>query len=543
MEEYDASIDAEVTRAYEVASAARRLGLDPAPSVEIPRAQDMAMRVEKLLGHLHLDGISSEIRELGERLPREETAVEMTRRLAREDGRGLSLEARLDRALRVGLAILTEGILVAPLEGLAEVHVRGEGTEASYLELYYAGPIRAAGGTAQALSVLLADLVRREAGLGPYRPMPAEVERYKEEIPLYKHLQHLQYVPTPEEIETVVRGVPVAISGESTEGEAEVSGFRDLPRVGTNGIRGGACLVIAEGLCQKSAKLRKIVDKLGLSGWEFLEKLGRHGTGEDDRPNEPKYLREALGGRPVLAYPSRPGGFRLVYGRARTTGLAALAMNPATMVVLRHFVAVGTQLKLEYPGKATAVALCDTVEGPLVELEDGTVVGVHDAPSAEALLPRVRRIVDLGELLVPFGEFLENNHALERGGYSLSWHLEELRARAAPIDERALRPTYAEALADSGRWGVPLHPRFVLFWHDLTSPEIGRLSRHVETSGRWWDGALELSADAEWKELLLRLGAAHAPTGEGRIRVETLAAEGLLGGLGLASEGERIYRR
>jgi DNA polymerase II large subunit len=543
VEEYDASLDAEVTRAYEVASTARRLGFDPAPGVEIPRAQDMAMRVEKLLGHLHLDGISAEIRTLGEHMPREETAVEMTRRLAREDGRGLSLEARLDRALRVGLAILTEGILVAPLEGLAEVHVRGEGTDASYLELYYAGPIRAAGGTAQALSVLLADLVRREAGLGPYQPTSDEVERYKEEIPLYKHLQHLQYVPSAEEVETVVRGVPVAISGESTEGEAEVSGFRDLPRVGTNGIRGGACLVIAEGLCQKSAKLRKIVEKLGLTGWEFLDQIGRHGTGEEEHPSEPKYLREALGGRPVLAYPNRPGGFRLVYGRARTTGLAALAINPATMVVLRHFVAVGTQVKLEYPGKATAVALCDTVEGPLVELEDGTVVWVHDAPSAEKLLSRVRRIVDLGELLVPFGEFLENNRALERGGYTLDWHLEELRAKGAPIDERALRPSYAEALADAERWGVPLHPRFLLFWHDLTAPEIGRLSRHVEASGRWWDGALEISADAEWRELLLRLGAAHSSAGEGRIRVEPVAAEGLLGGLGLGVEGGHLVRR
>ena len=48
-----------------------------------------------------------------------------------------------------------------------------------------AGPIRAAGGTAQALSVLIADVVRRELDLDPYIPTPAEIERYKEEI-LYK---------------------------------------------------------------------------------------------------------------------------------------------------------------------------------------------------------------------------------------------------------------------------------------------------------------------------------------------------------------------
>ncbi|HEV2450285.1 MAG TPA: DNA polymerase II large subunit [Thermoplasmata archaeon] len=543
MEEYHALLESEVGRAYEVASGARRTGVDPSSEVEIPRAQDMAMRVEKLLGHLALDGISVEIRALAERMPREEAAVEMARRLAREDGRGLSLEARLDRALRVGLAILTEGILVAPLEGLAEVHVRGAGTDAAYLELYYAGPIRAAGGTAQALSVLLADIVRRDAGLGAFRPQAEEVERYKEEIPLYKHLQHLQYVPSSEEIETVVRGVPVAISGEATERDAEVSGFRDLPRVATNGIRGGACLVIAEGLCQKSAKLRKIVEKLGIPGWEFLDRLGHHGGGEEDRPSEPKYLREALGGRPILAYPNRPGGFRLIYGRARTSGLASCAMNPATMVVLHRFVAVGTQLKLEYPGKATAVALCDTIEGPLVELTDGSVLGLHDAESASALAPRIRRILDLGELLVPFGEFLENNRPLEPGGYTLDWHLEELRRRGVALDDSAFAPSLEEARSASERWGVPLHPRFLLFWHDLSSSEILRLSEWVASAGRWHDGSLELASDPEWKELLVRLGAAHAPAGEGWVRLEPTAAAGLLAGLGLVLEGGQLRPR
>ncbi|EQD53258.1 protein containing DNA polymerase II large subunit DP2, partial [mine drainage metagenome] len=106
-----------------------------------------------------------------------------------------------------------------------------------------------------------------------------------------------------------------------------------------NGIRGGACLVIAEGLCQKAAKIRKTVDKLGLDGWEFLADLGHHKTDDEDQ-STPKYLQDSVGGRPVLAHPGRPGGFRLVYGRARTTGLAACAVNPATMVILQHFVAI-----------------------------------------------------------------------------------------------------------------------------------------------------------------------------------------------------------
>jgi DNA polymerase II large subunit len=542
VDSYHAHIESEVERAYAAAELARRQGLDPTLTVEVPRAQDMAMRVEKLLGHLRLDGISEEIRERAATASREEVALAMARRIALDAGHGRSLEDRLDAGLRVGLAILTEGILVAPLEGLAEVHLRTNGGGPGYVELSYAGPIRAAGGTAQALSVLFADIVRRDLGLDAYHAEEAEVGRYQEEIPLYKHLQHLQYVPSAEEIDLIARHVPVCISGESTEGDAEVSAFRNLPRVPTNGIRGGACLVIAEGLCQKAPKLQKIVDRMGIAGWEFLEKLGRRKIAEVEDGHAPKYLTEAVGGRPVLAYPHRPGGFRLVYGRARTAGLASCAVNPATMLVLRSFVAVGTQVKLEFPGKATAMALCDGVEGPIVELSDGTLMAVHDLDTAREVLPRIRRIIDLGELLVPFGEFLENNRALVPSSYSPEWHRAELAAAGAPPSDLVAIPSYAEALAAAARWSVPLHPRHLLFWHDLTIAQIDELSRFVERSGQLEDGCLVLPWEAGPRELLVTLGFLHAPSKDQTLRGEAGQTPALLGGLGLAPGDGRPVR-
>ncbi len=542
MATYFERIDQAVERAYAVARVARAVGLDPEEYPEIPPAQDMATRVEKLLGHLPMEGISEEIRALARDLPRDEVAVEMVRAIVRDPRRGSSVEARLDAALRVGLAILTEGILVAPLEGLAEVHLRRFGGSA-YVELFYAGPIRAAGGTAQAMSVLLADIARRDLGVDAYHPLPGEVERYVEEIPLYKHSQHLQYVPSADEVATVIQHVPVCISGEATEGDLEVSAFRNLPRVPTNGLRGGACLVIAEGLCQKAPKLRKIVQRLGLDGWEFLDQLGRHADSEENgNAQGPKYLAETVGGRPVLAYPHRPGGFRLTYGRARTTGLASCAVNPATMRVLRNFVAVGTQVKLEYPGKATAMTLCDTVEGPIVDLDDGTLTAVHDIDRAEQLLPRIRRIVDLGSLLVPFGEFLENNRPLVPGAYTLEWHLEELREAGVPLDDRAYHPTFAEAVETARAANVPLHPRFLLFWHDLTSGEIRALSEYVEREGRWVSNALELPRDPEVREVLVRLGFLHAPRGEGTLRGEEELSQAFVAGLGLVPGQHGLLR-
>ncbi|MDP7256141.1 MAG: hypothetical protein QGE96_04110, partial [Candidatus Poseidoniia archaeon] len=66
-----------------------------------------------------------------------------------------------------------------------------------------------------------------------------------EEIPLYKRAVNLQYLPEGDEIEAIVKGCPVCITGEQTD-RIEVAGNRDLPRVETNRLRGGAALVIAE---------------------------------------------------------------------------------------------------------------------------------------------------------------------------------------------------------------------------------------------------------------------------------------------------------
>ncbi|MGI0154538.1 MAG: DNA polymerase II large subunit, partial [Thermoplasmata archaeon] len=278
------------------------------------------------------------------------------------------------------------------------------------------------------------------------------------------------------------------------------------------------------------------------TGWGFLDDLGHHAV-EDEDARTPKYLQDAVGGRPVLAHPNRPGGFRLVYGRSRTTGLAGCAVNPATMVVLQEFVAIGTQVKLEYPGKATAMGICDTIDGPIVELLDGTVTAVHDVARARELRPRIRRIVDLGELLVSFGEFLENNHDLVPGAYSLDWHAEELRA--AGVDEATGLEveTYDAAARVAVEHGVPLHPRWLLFWSDLSPAEIRALAEFVERSGRWTGEALELPDDPLWREPLLRLGFLSAPRGAEIRQGEPDASAALVGGLGLGREGALLVRR
>ena len=542
---YFAALDREVEASYAIARAARARGFDPETDVEILLTEDLASRVERLLTDYDVEGVARRIRELAKQHDREELAILVAKEMAARPAP--NKEKAVERAVRVGLAILTEGILVAPLEGLAGVKVKRNRDGSSYVDLYYAGPIRSAGGTGQALSVLIADVVRRELGIGRYLPTKEEVERFKEEIPLYKQVQHLQYTPTDEEIALIVSNCPVGINGEGTE-DAEISGYRDLPRIETNRIRGGACLVIADGMCLKAPKIQKHVRKLRIDGWEFVDAYLEEKTSGPEETKEESgvepsetFIQNIVAGRPVLCHPSRAGGLRLRYGRTRATGLAALALHPATMHILDDFIAIGTQIKTERPGKAGAVTSCDRIEGPLVVLDSGDFVEIPDAATAKRLAHRVRIIADLGEILVPFGEFMENNHVLMPGAFALEWYVLLLRQKLGEVPANWESPDAARALGWSRDHGVPLHPRFNLFFHDMTVLELRSLRNLIAAHGKIVDGRLRLPADEEAREWLVRLGALYRVDGQ-EVVLER-HTEVLLATLGIEPDGGLLHLR
>ncbi len=540
MQDYFSSLQREVDVCYDIARSARMKGFDPELDVEIPQASDLAARVEKLLFDWEVAGVAERIRELSVDHDREEVSILIAKEYARLPAK--TTEFAVERAIRLGLAVLTEGILVAPLEGIAGVSINRNSDGSDYLTVYFAGPIRSAGGTGQAMSVLIADVVRREIGLGRYVPTGQEVLRLKEEIPLYKSCQHLQYTPSNEEIEIMASNVPVCVDGEGTE-DAEISGLRDLPRIATNRVRGGACLVMAEGLCLKAPKLQKHVKRLGIDGWEYiddfvnLKKKGQVDGAAEIAPNT-KFLKDMLAGRPVLAYPSRVGGFRLRYGRTRATGLAALGMNPATMIILDDFVAIGTQIKIERPGKAGAITPCDSIEGPIVLLENGDLVQANTTAEAYEMRGRVKEIVDVGEILVPYGEFVENNHFLMPSGLTLEWYREELRDRGPDMPEDWISPSFDRAVEISTGLKVPFHPKHNLFWSDLDVKRLLCLRGYLVSTAEWSDGSLSIPIDEEHKGTLEQLGALHSVRAD-RVVLDEWAAP-LLRGLGLRVVGDKV---
>ena len=508
---YFINLKARIEEAYVVSRKARALGKDPDTIVEALPAGDLAARVEGLVGP---PGIAARIRTVGR-----ENLVQIIREIL-GDAKNLPKErkeARIDQAIRTSLAIITEGVVAAPIEGIARVSLRNNPDGSDYLSVYFSGPIRSAGGTAQGMAVVIADFIGKELGLAGYRPTNDEIERVLEEIRIYHgRITRLQYIPPEEDIRTIINHVPVCVDGDPTE-EREVSVHRDLARVETNRIRGGMCLVIAEGIAQKAKKLMKNSQGMGLD-WGWLAQI-ESVKGKKIDPNAKKVLdakpskgvmAEVVGGRPIFAAPGSKGGFRLRYGRSRTSGIAAKSVHPATTVLLDEFIATGTQLKVERPGKGCVATVCDTIEPPVAKLKDGSVVRVCDPKYAKEITPQVEEILFLGDILVSYGDFLQTNTPLLAAGYCEEWWRQE--ASLAGFQGDVSSPS--EAVKVSLERGIPLHPRYTYNYEDVLVKDLITLAEWL-TKGRIEDRGLILENDnKEAKRVLELLYVPHIVEGD-----------------------------
>ena len=528
MEAYLSSMNRSLEEALAIAREARSRGIDPSTTPEIPIANDLADRVEALL---HIPGVAARIRELEAEMSREEAALRIGDDFVARRFGETSREEVVDHAIRCSMALLTEGVVAAPTEGIAKVTFGKNDDGSEYLRIYYAGPIRSAGGTAQALSVLVGDYVRRALGINRYIPRQIEIERYIEEIRQYNNILSLQYAPTEAELRLIIENCPVCIDGEPTERD-EVSGYRNLERVETNAVRGGMALVIAEGLALKAPKIQKNVAKMKMSGWEWLDTLvaGTSSSGGEEETGvhpKDKYLKDAIAGRPVFAYPMRKGGFRLRLGRGRNSGFAAGGLNPATMFILGEYLSPGTQMKVERPGKAAGVVPVDTIEGPTVLLTSGEVRRIDREEDAVALISDIEAILDVGEMLISFGEFLENNHPLVPPSYCEEWWLQEGGPRHPEDEMEAIR------FAMDGAY---LHPDYTWFFDDLTMEEFRFLADLVSAGGRVESDQLRIQNNAEIKHLFEEILIPHTMEG-GDIVIRTYYS--LLACLGLSLDLSR----
>jgi len=558
---YLSGLEASLGEVVEMSRRARGKGLDPRAEPEIEIADDLAGLVE---GFVRLPGLAKRIRELLEEMPREKAAFKIAEEIVYGGFGHLSEEEVAGQAIRTAVAILTEGVTAAVYsEGIAKVLIKANLDGTRYLAVYFAGPIRSAGGTETALTPVIADYVRRLLGLDRYKPTQEEVGRFIEELRLYERdVGRFQYHISDEELERAIQYLPVEVTGTPSD-RIEVSSFRNLPRIETNCLRGGALRVVNDGIVGRAVKVFAVVEDLGIQGWDWLKDI-REVFGKKSG-----FMEDVPAGRPILCFPSRRGGFRLRYGRARNTGLAGVGVHPLTMMALQSFLAGGTQLKIETPGKSGVVLPVDSIEPPIVRLKDGTVVRVS-GENFSKIEAKIDKILFLGDLLVNFGDFLYNNQSLLPAGYAEEWWSEEVRAAVvhafngdvgaaaskASILGKSLedyladpfrqKPSVQEAVRLSLVLGVPLHPLYTYFWAVATPHGIHRLRSWLFSSKvvAVEDGVSEIRGvfEERIKKLLERICVPHRVVG-GEIAIDGDDAYAFAFTLGLHVPEKKVSKR
>jgi DNA polymerase II large subunit len=359
-----------------------------------------------------------------------------------------------------------------------------------------------------------------------------------------------------------LKNIPVEITGTPSD-PVEVSSYRDLPRVETNRVRGGALRVINDGIIGRAVKVLAVVEDLGMQGWEWLKDIK-----EIKGKSSPGFMEEVPAGRPVLCFPSRNGGFRLRYGRSRNTGLAAVGVHPLTMMTLQNFLAGGTQLKIETPGKSGVVMPVDYIEPPVVKLRNGSVVKVS-YENIDFVRRETEKILFLGDVLISFGDFLYNNRALLPSGYTEEFWCEELREIIArdfngSIDEAASKvgvpsaiikgflddpfnnkPSIQEAVLLSRALNIPLHPSYTFFWSNIDVEHLMKVRKWLLSSEVSYEGDLIAKIEGQLipdiKEVLEEICVPHRITIK-KIIIEGSDAHAFALSLGIHSPNNEVSR-
>src|ERR671910_269499 len=555
---YQQDILRKVEQIYELALKARKIGLDASNTIESKIAYDLADRVAKM----HDIDIASRLRSLLERTTKEKAALKIAEEIALGEYDAGDLKTRLDNAVRVSLAVVTEGVTVAPLQGISNVQLKNNSDGSTYLSISFAGPIRSAGGTEAALIMLIADHARKVVGISEYlaNSYDDETGRFVEELRTYeREVGNFQFKVLDEDVIKCIKNLPVELDGIDTD-QVEVAGHRNMKRISTDRVRGGALRVMNDGIIGRSRKLLKLVEALDLDGWDWLKDLkGAVQTGDGDDAASHR-MSEVITGRPVLSMTKKIGGFRLRYGRCCNTGFATIGIHPVVPILLNHAIVVGTQIKMDVPGKASTIALVDTIEPPLVRLDDGSVVQVSSVDQAIKIRSRVDKILYLGDILISYGDFLENNAQLLSASYVEEIWALQLHSRLLTLssssdfpmgeikNERLIQlskdpftifPTVEEAFEISKKFNIPLHPKYSFYWDSLNINEVLLLKekfciqKQQNTSIRNNNNSsnnnissdtylLSFDNDPKIKDILERLGVIHSvKSGDNTIEINS----------------------
>ncbi len=509
--QYFEDLKRDVDKVYAMANEARAKGLDPKPEVEIPLAMSMAEKVVGLISTIYPQmkgsGIAKGILELEEKYGKLDSTIifQIADEVAHQKFCKFenTLEA-IDAGIRVGFCYITLGVVSSPIEGYTGIKTRLTREGKEYLEASFSGPIRSAGTTASCMVLMLVDYLRERFGYAKYDPTEEEIKRVWAELEHFNdRITNLQYMPLEEEALFLARHMPIQVAGDPSE-KLEVPNYKNLDRVDTDFLRSGFCLIMAEGLAQKAKKGFRLLNNakkngINCNGFDWLgdyivlhERL-TSAAGNEEKDSVPTYIKDMVAGRPVFGHPSESGSLRVRYGRGRNSGFSASSVHPATMTVSDGFIAIGTQLKIEKPTKGCAITSCDTIDGPIVKLKNGSVRKLQTAEEGKKLYKDIEEIIYFGDFLFPFSDFLNRNANLSKPGYVEEWWKLDLREKSKERGDMEVginpyRVSFEKAIEFSEKYKVPLHPEFIYYWNQVSRKSFEGLLGWLRYS--WVEGKI-----------------------------------------------------
>ncbi|MGC8609375.1 MAG: DNA polymerase II large subunit, partial [Thermoplasmata archaeon] len=156
---------------------------------------------------------------------------------------------------------------------------------------------------------------------------------------------------------------------------------------------------------------------------------------------------------------------------------------------------------------------------------------INNIEDARKLYSEIDEITDDGEILIAYGDFLENNYNLLPSSFTVEWW----KKYAEKIDYGKM--DQFRAVEISRKYGIPLHPDYDYLWHDLSLNELDDLSEYIESSFLR-DGNLIMPEIA--REILIKLEVQFYKEADG-LRVPNYYP--LIVPLGFDIEGNKIFRK
>ena len=257
-----------------------------------------------------------------------------------------------------------------------------------------------------------------------YKPTEEEVARFTEELRLYERsVGRFQYHIPDDELKKALNLIPVECTGTESD-PVEVSSYRNLPRVETNRVRGGALRVVNDGIVGRAQKVFVIINKIGFQGWDWLKEFKKKsekksGGFMDDVISRAANLCFSLKTRRVQAPVRQVTEHWVVSGRDSSCGQC---------LCLKIFLQRVRKCGWSSLEKAALRFQWIRLSLPLFCLKDSSVVRVtmQNYPDVKG---KIQKILFLGDILISFGDFLYSNKSLPPSGYVEEWWVKDLQSQ------------------------------------------------------------------------------------------------------------------